>query len=106
MTYYGRRQKALIKAKERQTEAVIYQDGKEELRALVMEGAQNTAKEIVAMMQAGTPKAVGKIYELLDSENENVSGQNARWWIDHHLGKATQKSISRVERVNIDILAQ
>lgn len=76
-----------------------------ELRAAIKKEAQSAAKQIMGELQRGAMKSVKRITKLVDSNDEQVAFKASSFVIDHIIGKATQKSISRVENVTIDVLA-
>lgn len=84
--------------KEFQSVGKIYQ---EELRRAI----RIHAEEVVDSLQGMGTKALDRINYLIDSPDQQVATKNAHYVIDHLIGKATQKSISTVRHVSIDVIA-
>lgn len=67
--------------------------------------AQSAAKQVVDKLNKAALKAIKRVDEMIESPNEDIATRNAHFAINHVLGTPVNKSISRVERVNVDVLA-
>ncbi len=67
--------------------------------------ARNAAVQVVQDLQEASLGAVKKIVSLSKSKDDDMAYKASTFIVDHVIGKAMQKSISRVENVSIDVLA-
>lgn len=74
-------------------------------RSEVKKLAKSKAQEVMNLIEEKSVHAAERVFRLVDSSDEQVATKNAHYILDHMLGKATQKSVSQVTRINIDVLA-
>lgn len=97
-------EKAAKAIRQRDGDALEYIASKE-IRSQVRKLARTKAELVMEQIEKSAVKAIKNVDTLIDSTNEDISLRASTYTIDHLIGKATQKTFSRVERINIDILA-
>ena len=77
----------------------------ESYKGAVREIARTKAAQVMESLEISATRAVERVGGLIESPNEEIALRSSTFVIDHIIGKATQKTFSRVERVNIDVIA-
>lgn len=77
----------------------------DQFNGIVRKEMRNAAKRVVNDLEEMATSATSKVKEHINSPIPEISLKASIFAIDHVIGKATQKSFSRVERVNIDVVA-
>lgn len=74
-------------------------------RREIEKSVKNYVEKTAAIIEKNSVVAANRLAELVSSDREDIALNAAKYTIDRNLGKPTSRNFSRVERINIDILA-